>query len=224
MARSFDRLALAADVTSPRSRPVLHAECGAGCTDAPLRPARHEAEAALRTLLAWLGEDPRREGLRETPDRVLRAYGEYFAGYAQDPVLILQKSFDELDGYQGPVVVRDIEVHSHCEHHMVPFTGVAHVAYLPRGRVVGLSKIARLVDAFAKRLQIQERLTAQIAQSLFTELDARAVAVVIACEHQCMATRGVRKHGANTITTQVLGLWEEHASARAEVLQQLRVD
>jgi GTP cyclohydrolase IA len=220
MARPLDRLALASDPALLRGRPMLHTDAG----EPGSRPHRHEAESALRTLLAWLGEDPKREGLLETPDRVLRAYGEYFAGYAQDPATILAKSFDELDGYQGPVVVRDIEVHSHCEHHMVPFTGMAHVAYLPRGRVVGLSKIARLVDAFAKRLQIQERLTSQIANALFTELDARAAAVVIACEHQCMATRGVRKRGANTITTQVLGLWEENASARAEILQQLRVD
>jgi GTP cyclohydrolase I len=220
MARSLDRLVLTADAALQRGRPMLHTDAVAPTG----RPHRHDAEAALRTLLAWVGEDPHREGLRETPDRVLRAYGEYFAGYAQDPAAILGKSFDEIDGYQGPVVVRDIEVHSHCEHHMVPFTGMAHVAYLPRGRVVGLSKIARLVDAFAKRLQIQERLTAQIATSLFTELEARAVAVVIACEHQCMATRGIKKRGANTITTQVLGLWEESATARAEILQQLRVD
>jgi GTP cyclohydrolase I len=188
------------------------------------RPARHEAEAALRTLLSWVGEDPNRAGLLETPDRVLRAYGEWFAGYRQDPAELLRKSFDELDGYDGPVVVRDIEVRSHCEHHMVPFTGLAHVAYLPRGRVVGLSKIARLVDAFAKRLQIQERLTAQIAQTLHGELQARATAVVIECEHQCMASRGVRKQGAKTVTTQLLGLWSENAIARGEILQQLRVD
>lgn len=189
---------------------------------APLdRPTREEAHAALRTLLAWLGEDPTREGLLETPDRVLRAYGEYFAGYQQDPADLLKKSFEELEGYSGPVVVRDIEVHSHCEHHMVPFTGRAHVAYLPNARVVGLSKLARVVDAFARRLQIQERLTAQIAHAIHDALDAKAVAVVIACEHQCMATRGVKKRGAETITTQCVGLWATDAQARTEVLRML---
>jgi GTP cyclohydrolase I len=189
---------------------------------APLdRPSREEAHEALRTLLAWIGEDPRREGLLETPDRVLRAYGEYFAGYDQDPAELLKKSFEELEGYSGPVVVRDIEVHSHCEHHMVPFTGRAHVAYLPNARVVGLSKLARVVDAFARRLQIQERLTAQIAHAIHDALDAKAVAVVIACEHQCMATRGVKKRGAETITTQCVGLWATDAQARAEVLRML---
>ena len=132
-----------------------------------------------------------------------------------------KKSFEELEGYSGPVVVRDIEIHSHCEHHMVPFTGRAHVAYLPNARVVGLSKLARVVDAFARRLQIQERLTAQIAHAIHDTLDAKAVAVVIACEHQCMATRGVKKRGAETITTQCLGLWQTDAQARAEILRQL---
>lgn len=189
---------------------------------APLdRPSREEAHEAMRTLLAWIGEDPTREGLLETPDRVLRAYGEYFAGYQQDPAELLKKSFGELDGYSGPVVVRDIEVHSHCEHHMVPFTGRAHVAYLPNAKVVGLSKLARVVDAFARRLQIQERLTAQIAHAIHDALDAKAVAVVIACEHQCMATRGVRKRGAETITTQCLGLWQTDAQARTEALRML---
>lgn len=186
-----------------------------------VRPTREQAHEALRTLLAWIGEDPTREGLRETPDRVLRAYGEYFGGYGQDPTELLQKSFEELDGYSGPVVVRDIEVHSHCEHHMVPFTGRAHVAYLPNARVVGLSKLARLVDAFSHRLQIQERLTAQIANAIHEALAPRAVAVVVACEHQCMATRGVKKHGAMTLTTQCLGLWQDDAVARAEILRQL---
>ena len=189
---------------------------------APLdRPSREAAHEALRTLLAWLGEDPTREGLLETPDRVLRSYGEYFAGYQQDPAELLKKSFEELEGYSGPVVVRDIEVHSHCEHHMVPFTGRAHVAYLPNAKVVGLSKLARVVDAFARRLQIQERLTAQIAHAIHDTLDAKAVTVVIACEHQCMATRGVKKRGAETITTQCVGLWATDAQARAEVLRML---
>ena len=189
-----------------------------------LAPTRTEALAALRTLLAWIGEDPQREGLRETPERVLRAYGEFFAGYGQDPTSILAKTFAELDGYDGPVVVRDIEVESHCEHHMVPFRGVAHVAYLPNGRVVGLSKLARLVQAFSRRLQIQERLTAQIAHTLQTELGARGVAVVIAAQHECMSTRGVRQRDATTVTTQVTGVWATDAVARAEILRQLTTD
>lgn len=201
-----------------------HQHAGRPCGKAPqpvVRPTREDAHEALRTLLSWIGEDPTREGLLETPDRVLRAFGEHFAGYQQNPAELLQKSFEELDGYSGPVVVRDIEVHSHCEHHMVPFTGRAHVAYLPNARVVGLSKLARLVDAFAHRLQIQERLTAQIANTIHEALAPRAVAVVVACEHQCMATRGVKKRGATTITTQCLGLWESDAVARAEILRQL---
>ena len=187
-------------------------------------PTRQEAADALRTLLRWIGEDPDRPGLQDTPDRVLRAYGEFFAGYAQDPGEVLARTFDELEGYRGPVVVRDIELRSHCEHHMVPFHGVAHVAYLPDQRVVGLSKIARLVDLFARRLQIQERLTAQIAQALETHLGARGVAVVIAAEHQCMSSRGVRKHGARTLTTQVTGVYADDPAARAEILRQLGVD
>jgi GTP cyclohydrolase IA len=216
-----------------RNRPTLLAgEAGttmpvSGETDEsqPLtpRPSREAAHAALRTLLAWVGEDPDRQGLLETPDRVLRAYEELFAGYGQDPAAILGKQFEETAGYSGPVVVRDIAVHSHCEHHLVPFTGRAHVAYLPRGRVVGLSKIARVVDAFARRLQIQERLTAQIAHTLHETLRAKATAVVIACEHQCMACRGVRKPGALTVTTQLTGLWEENASARSDILRQLDI-
>lgn len=188
----------------------------------PLRPSRHDAQRALRTLLAYLGEDPDREGLRETPDRVLRAYGEFFAGYQQDPAAVLAKSFDEIDGYSGAVIVRDIEFTSHCEHHMVPFVGRAHIAYLPQGRVVGLSKLARLVEVFAKRLQIQERMTAQIAQSLTAALQPRGVAVVVEAEHHCMSMRGVRKPGAKTVTTELSGVFEHDPQARAEILAQLR--
>lgn len=191
------------------------------CLRRSLRPSRHDAQRALRTLLAFVGEDPDREGLRETPDRVLRAYGEFFAGYGQDPAAVLAKTFDEIDGYSGAVVVRDIEFQSHCEHHMVPFTGRAHIAYLPSGRVVGLSKLARLVEVFAKRLQIQERLTAQIAQSLDGALLPRGVAVVVEAEHHCMSMRGVRKPGAKTVTTELTGLFRDDPQARAEILQQL---
>lgn len=196
----------------------------AALTADPEHPTRQQAATALRTLLRWIGEDPDRPGLQDTPDRVLRAYGEFFAGYAMDPAEVLARTFDELGGYRGPVVVRDIELRSHCEHHMVPFHGVAHVAYLPDQRVVGLSKIARLVDLFARRLQIQERLTAQIAQALETHLGARGVAVVIAAEHQCMSARGVQKHGALTVTTQVTGVYADDPTARAEILRQLTVD
>lgn len=185
-------------------------------------PSREDAREAVRTLLSWIGENPDRDGLRDTPDRVLRAYGEFFAGYKQDPSQVLAKTFDEIAGYDGPVVVRDIEVQSHCEHHMVPFTGMAHVAYLPAKRVVGLSKLARLVESFARRLQIQERLTAQIADALQAELEPRGVAVVIEAQHHCMTMRGVRKPGATTVTTQVSGAFADSDAARAEILRELR--
>lgn len=188
------------------------------------QPTQNEALAALRTLLRWIGEDPEREGLLETPDRVLRAYGELFAGYREDPRDVLQKTFDETAAYNGAVVVRDIAVQSHCEHHMVPFLGRAHVAYLPQDRVVGLSKLARLVDGFARRLQIQERLTAQIATALHEELQPRGVAVVIEAEHHCMTLRGVRKPGATTVTTHLCGVYEHDPALRAEILRELRRD
>ncbi len=186
------------------------------------RPTRAAAVTAVRTLIEWLGDDPDREGLRETPDRVLRAHQELFAGYDQDPVAILAKSFGEVEGYSGAVIVRDIGMQSHCEHHMVPFTGRVHIAYLPKERVVGLSKLARLVEVFARRLQIQERLTAQIANTLQATLQPRGVAVVIEAEHHCMTMRGVKKPGATTVTTMVTGIYEEVAVARAEILRELR--
>ena len=185
------------------------------------QPLRRDALAAVRTLLRYLGEDPNRDGLLETPDRVLRAYGEFFAGYAQDPAAILAKTFDETADYNGPVVVRDIAVHSHCEHHMVSFTGVAHVAYLPHGQVVGLSKLARLVDVLARRLQIQERLTAQIAGALQTHLRPRGVAVMIAAEHQCMTLRGVRQHDTKTVTMHLTGVYENDPGLRSEIIARL---
>lgn len=185
-------------------------------------PDRSDALRAVRTLLAWVGEDADRPGLRETPDRVLRAYGELFAGYGQDPAAILAKTFDEVADYDGPVVVKDIEFSSHCEHHMVPFRGLAHIAYLPDRRVVGLSKLARLVDVFARRLQIQERLTAQIAQALDSALRPRGVAVVIEAEHHCMTMRGVRKDGARTITASSTGMVREDPTVRAEIMALLR--
>lgn len=185
-------------------------------------PSHQDAVAAIRTLLAYIGEDPNREGLLETPDRVLRAYGEFFAGYRQDPRDVLAKTFDETEQYNGPVIVKDILVKSHCEHHMVAFAGKAHVAYLPSNRVVGLSKLARLVEVFSRRLQIQERLTAQIAQSLQDALAPRGVAVLVEAEHHCMTMRGVRNDGATTITTHLTGEFEHDAALRAEILRELR--
>ena len=186
------------------------------------RPSRADAVAAVRTLLSFIGEDPRREGLLETPDRVLRAYEEVFAGYRQQPADVLAKTFDETASYNGAVVVRDIEVRSHCEHHMVPFVGKAHVAYLPDGKVVGLSKLARLVDGYARRLQIQERLTAEVATSLMTALRPRGVAVVVEAEHHCMTMRGVRNPGALTVTQHLCGVYERDAELRNEIVRELR--
>lgn len=201
--------------------PAQRASKGASLR-ASSRPTRSEALAAIRTLLSWIGEDPSREGLLETPDRVLRSYGEVFAGYSQDPSDVLAKTFDETASYNGAVVVRDIEVRSHCEHHMVPFTGKAHVAYLPDGKVVGLSKLARLVNGYARRLQIQERLTAEIATSLMSALRPRGVAVVVEAEHHCMTMRGVRNPGAVTVTQHLCGVYEDDAALRAEIVRELR--
>jgi len=165
------------------------------------RPSREEAEAAVRTLLRWIGDDPEREGLLDTPKRVAKAYEEIFGGYSADPVEELGRTFEEVAGYDDLVLIKDIPFHSHCEHHMVPIIGKAHVAYLPDGKVVGLSKIARVVDIFARRLQTQEALTAQIAGTIQSVLNPLGVAVMIEAEHMCMSMRGIRKHGSTTITT-----------------------
>ena len=186
------------------------------------RPTRAQAEAAVRTLLAWAGDDPDREGLLETPARVVRAYEEFFAGYDADPDAVLAKTFGEVDGYEEMVVVRDIRLESHCEHHMVPFVGVAHVAYLPRGRVVGLSKLARVVEAYAKRLQVQERLTVQIAEALDRVLAPRGVGVVVEARHECMSCRGVRKPGSATVTSHLLGRFRDDPDTRREFLELVR--
>ena len=186
------------------------------------RPSRDEAVTAIRTLLKWIGEDPDREGLIETPDRVLRAYSEFFAGYEQDPAEVLSKTFDESGAYNGAVIVRDIDVRSHCEHHMVPFIGKAHVAYLPDAKVVGISKLARLVNGFARRLQIQERLTAEVARTLMSSLKPRGVAVIIEAEHHCMTMRGIRNAGATTVTQHLCGVYEEDPALRTEILRELR--
>jgi GTP cyclohydrolase I len=173
------------------------------------RPSREDAEAAVRTLIAWAGDDPTREGLLETPRRVTKAYREFFAGYEEDPRDILSKTFKEVGGYDDIVIVKDIPFSSHCEHHMVPFIGKAHIAYFPGERVVGLSKLARVLDVFAHRLQTQERLTAEVVAAIDEILKPRGVAVMIEAEHQCMTLRGVRKHGASTVTTQFTGIFRD---------------
>ena len=182
------------------------------------RPTRSEAELYVRGLLHYLGEDPDREGLLETPARVIRAFDEHFSGYSKKPAEILEKTFEEVEGYDELVLVSDIELHSHCEHHMVPFVGKAHVAYIPKGRVVGLSKVARLVDMFAKRLQVQEKLTAQVARAIWEQLNPHGVAVIMQCQHFCMCYRGVRKPGAWTTTSKLYGAFLDDSRARMELL------
>ena len=183
------------------------------------RPSRAEAEEAVRTLIGWAGDDPDREGLKDTPRRVTDAFDEYFSGYRLDPADVLAKTFDDAGGYDDLVMLRGIRVESHCEHHLAPFLGVAHVAYLPNGRILGISKIARVVEIFAKRLQTQEALTAQIADAIETALRPRGVAVLIEAEHQCMSMRGVRQPGVKTITTRFTGALEADASYRDRFLQ-----
>ena len=185
------------------------------------RPSRAEAEAAVRTLLRWAGDNPDREGLVGTPDRVVRSYEEFFAGYAIDPSALLERTFEETDGYDEIVLLRDIRVESYCEHHMVPIIGVAHVAYLPHRRVVGISKLARVVDAYAKRLQIQEKMTAQIANTINDVLQPRGVAVVIEAQHQCMTTRGVHKPGVSMVTSRMLGAFRNKTATRLEFLSMI---
>ncbi|HZL58973.1 MAG TPA: GTP cyclohydrolase I FolE [Stellaceae bacterium] len=182
------------------------------------RPSRADAEAAVCVLLRWAGDDPAREGLRNTPARVVRAYEEYFAGYAVDPADILGRTFKETDGYDEMVVLRDIRFESHCEHHMAPIIGKVHVAYLPNRRVIGISKLARLVDVFSKRLQIQEKMNAQIANALNDALKPKGVAVVVEAAHQCMTTRGVHKSGVAMVTSHMLGAFRDDPTTRREFL------
>jgi GTP cyclohydrolase IA len=186
------------------------------------RPSRAEAEAAVRTLIRWAGDDPGREGLAATPERVVRAYEEFFAGYGEDPVALLQRTFEEVEGYDEMVLLRDIGFESHCEHHMVPFIGKAHVAYLPARRVVGISKLARVVETYARRLQIQEKLTAQIAGTIQEVLQPAGVAVVVEAQHQCMTTRGVHKPGVAMVTSCLLGAFREDGGPRREFLAMIR--
>ncbi len=189
-----------------RVKPLQAVPCA---ENPPCRPTRAEAEAAVRTLIAWAGDDPGREGLLETPARVAKAYGELFAGYAQDPREVLERTFKDVGGYDDIVLVRDIPFHSHCEHHMVPFFGKAHIAYLPHDGVVGLSKLARLVDVFARRLQTQETLTAQIIDAINEHLGPRGAAVMMEAEHMCMTMRGVRAHDVMTVTHRFTGVFAE---------------
>jgi GTP cyclohydrolase I len=178
-------------------------------TEPVQKPTREEAEAAVRTLIAWAGDDPDREGLADTPRRVVKAYQDFYAGYGENPNEELARVFAEVEGYADMVVVRDITFYSHCEHHMAPFSGKAHVGYFPRDGVVGLSKLARIVDMFSRRLQTQEALTAQIAGAIEEGLRSRGVAVMIEAEHSCMTMRGVKKHGASTVTTQFTGVFRD---------------
>ena len=182
------------------------------------RPSREEAETAVRTLIRWAGDNPDREGLAGTPDRVVRSYEEFFAGYDEDPRDMLRRTFEEVEGYDEVVALRDIRLESHCEHHMVPIIGKVHIGYLPDRRVVGISKLARVVDAFAHRLQIQEKLTAQIANTLQEVLQPRGVAVVVEASHQCMTTRGVHKSDVAMVTSRMLGAFRDNGETRREFL------
>ena len=186
------------------------------------RPSREEAEAAVRTLIAWAGDDPDREGLVETPRRLAKAYEELFAGYREDPAKPLRRVFRQVSGYDDLVLVRDISFVSHCEHHMAPFFGKAHIGYYPRSGVVGLSKLARLVDTFARRLQTQEALSAQIIMAIEEFLDTRGVAVMLEAEHTCMAMRGVKKEGASTVTTQFSGVFRDDPNEQTRFFNLLR--
>ncbi len=189
---------------------------------AAARPSRDEVLAAVRTLIRWAGDDPAREGLLGTPDRVARSYEQYFQGYAIDPAAILERTFEEVDGYDEIVLLRDIRFVSHCEHHIMPIVGRAHVGYLPDRRVVGISKLARVVDAYARRLQIQEKMTAQIANTIEDVLQPQGVAVVIEATHQCMTTRGVHKPGSTMVTSRMLGRFRSDHRTRREFLSLLR--
>jgi GTP cyclohydrolase I len=187
-------------------------------TAALIKPSREEAEAAVRTLIRWAGDDPDREGLLATPARVVRAYEEWFSGYAAEPREYLKRTFEETGGYDEVVVLRDIRFESHCEHHMAPIIGRIHIGYIPRNRVVGISKLARLVEVYARRLQIQEKLTAEIASCLDAVLKPHGVAVVAEATHQCMTTRGVHKTGVSMVTSRMLGVFRDHAETRQEFL------
>jgi len=187
-----------------------------------LHPTRSEAEEAVRTLIKWMGDDPTREGLIDTPKRVINSYAELFSGYTQDPSEILERTFEETDGYGDIVLLKDIRVESYCEHHLIPITGVAHVAYIPENRVVGISKLARTVELFSKRLQIQEKLTSQVANAINDTLKPKGVAVLIEAEHGCMTTRGVHKPGVNMVTKTLIGCFKDNSDVRTEFLSLIK--
>jgi GTP cyclohydrolase I len=182
------------------------------------KPTRSEVEAAVRTIIRWTGEDPDRDGLIETPARVTRSFEEFFSGYSRDPVEILEKTFEEIEGYDEMIVLRGVRFESHCEHHMAPITGQAWVAYVPNGRVVGISKLARIVDVYAKRMQIQEKLTAQIANTIDEVLKPQGVGVIVKASHHCMTTRGIHKHGTDLVTSRMLGCFRDNPITRQEFL------
>ena len=190
-------------------------------TRKPRKPSRKQAENAIHTLLLWAGDDPRREGLVDTPQRVASAYEDWFSGYKQDPVLYLKRTFEEVDGYDEMIVLRDIAFESHCEHHMAPIIGRAHVGYLPHKKVVGISKLARVVEAFARRFQVQEKMTAQIANCIEDVLRPKGVGVVIEAVHQCMTTRGIHKSEVSMVTSQMLGSFRKDARTRSEFLRMI---
>jgi GTP cyclohydrolase IA len=193
-----------------------------GAAEVPARPSREDAEAAVRTLIAWAGDNPAREGLTDTPRRVVKAYEELFGGYREDPGVALSRVFSEVGGYSDIVVVRDIPFFSHCEHHMAPFFGKAHIGYYPSHGVVGLSKLARIVDTFAHRLQTQEAMSSQIVEAVDAALHTRGVAVMVEAEHMCMSMRGVKKHGVSTVTTQFSGVFRRDANEQVRFLTLLR--
>ena len=190
----------------------------------PRKPSRKQAEQAIETLLLWAGEDPRREGLIDTPKRVAEAYKDWFSGYKENPVQFLRRTFEEVEGYDEMIVLRDIQFESHCEHHMAPIIGKAHVGYLPRNKVVGISKLARVVEAFARRFQVQEKMTAQIANCIEDVLKPKGVGVVIEAVHQCMTTRGIHKAGVSMVTSQMIGTFRKDARTRAEFLRMIGSD
>jgi len=190
-------------------------------TPKPRRPSRKQAEEAVERLLLWVGEDPRREGLIDTPRRVVDAYLDWFSGYKEDPVKFLQRTFEEVEGYDELIVLRDISFESHCEHHIAPIIGVAHVGYLPNDKVVGISKLARVVDTFARRFQVQEKMTAQIANCIQDVLKPKGVGVVIDATHHCMTTRGIHKSGVSMVTSRMLGTFRKDARTRAEFLRMI---
>ena len=208
--------------SSPAEQPALSDHVRAAPEPVAAKPTREQALAAVRTLIAYVGDNPDREGLRDTPKRVISAYEELYSGYCEDPVEVLDRTFAEMGTYDDLVLVRNIPFYSHCEHHMMPFYGRAHVAYLPIERVVGLSKLARLIDVYARRLQTQEHLTSQVASAIDDVLKPRGVAVMVEAEHTCMSLRGVEKHGSSTVTTQFTGLFREDPSQQVRFISLLR--